>query len=355
MPISSPRVFDVKCECGKEYHTSDEHVGRYVNCGCGRRVPIQLPAPVESHRPLDDPGRPGSGASYTARRESCPGRAAPGKAKLFWQGIVFPWKLISILVLCSVSAGVAFWAYRSHRPDNPPLPEGYALDKASGFSASPEGGRQDAEPAVVSVAPPIVVSPRPAPVTTGRSSIRAPQDIGFDVAIPRRAQIPIMNAPSRDATRVLTVGSRDTLALVERNPTDGWFNVVHVSSGKEGWVNETDVRLAFTKNPLPPPVFSEEYVGRDAAPVLKVINKTDRELSLRIDDARYTVASGKHLDVSYPGGACKFFASAPGAMPVSGTKEWKRGYSYEWTFWIETRILPVPIGGHSVKVIPSGR
>ena len=68
--------------------------------------------------------------------------------------------------------------------------------------------------------------------------------------------------------------------------------------------------------------------GRNATPVLKVINKADRELSLRIDDTRYTVANGKTLEVSpIPGGMCKFLASAPGAIPLSGTHEWKRGYT----------------------------
>ena len=56
MPISSPTAFDVKCKCGREYHTSDEHVGKYVNCECGRRVPIQHPDAIERHSPIDDPG-----------------------------------------------------------------------------------------------------------------------------------------------------------------------------------------------------------------------------------------------------------------------------------------------------------
>jgi hypothetical protein len=301
-----------------------------------------------------------------ARQPLWSGRSVFGKGKSVWQRIMLPWKLILTLGLCSVLACVAFWEYRSRQAEGKPVPEGYTLDKTNEPRASAEGVRSvegvrwDDKPVAVQTLPestttkPIDRSKPPAgfdkevsykaavpaPVTTVRSSVRAPKDIGVDVAIPNRAQIRMMDGPSPNATQILTIGARDTLALIERQPTNGWFNVIHVRSGKEGWVNGADVRLAFTTHPLPPPVFSEEYVGRDAAPVLKVINKTDRELSLRIDDSRYTVASGKSLEVSHPGGACKFFASAPGAIPLSGTREWKRGHRYEWTFWIERGILP---------------
>lgn len=92
MPISSPTAFDVKCGCGKEYHTSDEHIGKYVNCGCGRRVPIQHPAAIERHSAVDDP-KPSPPATPRA-----PNPAATGASKL---------ETLSRFIFC-VSAFLAF-------------------------------------------------------------------------------------------------------------------------------------------------------------------------------------------------------------------------------------------------------
>ena len=345
MPISSATDFDVVCLCGAVYHASEEHAGRYIKCGCGRRVQIRRTYDARERSPAK-PSRPPSPAtpSITGSLNKLvrSGRLAVVEGKAVLQRLPLPWKVISALVLCCALVGVSIWAYRSRQMEGKQVPEGYTLDKTTEPRASPEGIRRDDEPTAARTVPESVTptKPAPAPISAGRSIVRAPKDVGVDVAIPNRAQIRVMDGPSPTATRILAVGDRDTLALIDRLPTNGWFNVIHVHSGKEGWVNEADVRLAFTKHPLPLPVFSEAYVGRDAAPVLTVINKTDRELSLRIDDSRYTVACGKTLEVSHPGGICKFFASAPRAIPLSGTREWKRGYSYEWTFWIERQILP---------------
>jgi len=92
MPIFSPTTFDVKCECGKEYHASDEHIGKYVKCDCGRRIPIQRPAAIERHSAVDDP-RPSPPATPKA-----PSPIASGASKL---------ETLSRFIFC-VSAFLAF-------------------------------------------------------------------------------------------------------------------------------------------------------------------------------------------------------------------------------------------------------
>jgi vancomycin resistance protein VanJ len=43
MTRSNPRSFDVACACGAVIHSSDEHLGRTINCRCGRSVKIERP------------------------------------------------------------------------------------------------------------------------------------------------------------------------------------------------------------------------------------------------------------------------------------------------------------------------
>jgi hypothetical protein len=176
----------------------------------------------------------------------------------------------------------------------------------------------------------------------GRKARMLRKDLGVDVAIPLRRQISLMDGPSADAARILTVNADDTLALLSREPTDGWLNVVHVHTAKAGWVNANDVQVTYTAHPSPPPQFSEKDLGTADPPSITVWNKTNRTLTLTIGDARYTFPSGAHFPVSHPAGEWRYYASAPDALPAAGTKDWKRGRQYDWTFWIESSAAPLP-------------
>jgi hypothetical protein len=216
----------------------------------------------------------------------------------------------------------------------PPVPKGYTLvgDEpptaiSERISAPSAGARKRATPSDAKAA---------------QRLYRPREDAGVDIAISVRGQIPLMDRPNADALRILTISERDILALLNREATDGWLNVIHVRSGKEGWVNRDDVHITLTKHPSPPPVFSEENVGTDADPEVNVLNKTNRELTLKIGETHYTVRAGDSLKVSHSAGTWRFYASAPGVIPDFGTEDWGRGHRYEWTFWVETIVVPVP-------------
>jgi hypothetical protein len=120
MPTSNATDFDIVCLCSAVYHTSDEHIGSYVKCVCGRRVPVQRTnaAALKRSPTLDSAGRPPSAASripapvddaLSAKLKSI-SRLIKGKAAL--QRVPLPWKVLSALVLCCVVAVAFFWAHR---------------------------------------------------------------------------------------------------------------------------------------------------------------------------------------------------------------------------------------------------
>lgn len=48
-------TLDIRCDCGKVYHSSSEHVGRHIKCtNCGRLVEVKAPSISKSIRNIED-------------------------------------------------------------------------------------------------------------------------------------------------------------------------------------------------------------------------------------------------------------------------------------------------------------
>jgi hypothetical protein len=170
----------------------------------------------------------------------------------------------------------------------------------------------------------------------------ANRDLGVDVAIPNSPRIPLMSGPNEDATQIKTVSDRDTLVVIDRNPQSGWYNVIDVRSGKEGWVRADSVEINLTKHPAPVSKFSEQYVGSDVAPKVTVINQTLRHLSLKIGVDYFTVPPHSQLPVPLAEGTFSYYGTVPEAIPAMGTQTFRRGYEYTWKFWIDTTVVHLP-------------
>jgi hypothetical protein len=151
-----------------------------------------------------------------------------------------------------------------------------------------------------------------------------------------------MEGPDSTSAQIRKVTDHDTLVLVDREPQHGWYDVIDVRSGKDGWVSENDVRISLTKHPIPEAKFSEEYVGSDAAPDVVVANQTNVDLSLKIAETHYTIPPRSQLPVVLASGTFSYFATEPGVIPAMGSQEFERGHKYTWRFWVKTTIVMVP-------------
>jgi hypothetical protein len=151
-----------------------------------------------------------------------------------------------------------------------------------------------------------------------------------------------MSRPNEEATQIRAVSDRDTLVLIDRNPQSGWYDVIDVRSGKEGWVRADSVEINLTKHPAPASKFSEHYVGSEAAPKVTVINQTPSDLSLKIGAEYFTVPPRSQLPLPSTEGTFSYYGAEPGVIPAQGTQEFKRGYEYTWKFWIDTTFVRLP-------------
>jgi hypothetical protein len=251
--------------------------------------------------------------------------------------------VLIVVMLASTVAGfltIADQREDSHVPvpsanDNPLGVEGFKKTPTA-----PAGVTQPTEPlaAVRRLARRSSVQGQP-----GSKRVRAPRssdDWGVDKAIANR-QIWIYAQPATsDGVRTLRQG--DTVVLISHEEEQGRYNVFDLTTGKDGWVNADEVTISYTQRPQTAPTFAQEYVGHESPPSVIVKNHTGDTMTLKFAGKYYTVAAGNDFSLSIESGPHSFWASVPRAIPVIGTRNFERGYRYEWTFWIETRTVPVP-------------
>lgn len=82
--------------------------------------------------------------------------------------------------------------------------------------------------------------------------------------------------------------------------------------------------------------FQEEYVGGTNSEIY-VSNSSNRTMNLDFGGVRYVLKSGEKKTITVGGGNYEFTASAPGVRSTSGVREFRKGYSYTWDFFIVTR------------------
>lgn len=174
---------------------------------------------------------------------------------------------------------------------------------------------------------------------SGANATTSDRDIGIDVVIVtennysfrERLDSPLLGSP----LRLLEKG--DMLALLERFPTGGYYNVIDIETNIEGWIHKDFVSIKLTDKPNAPPDFEETKTGSDVDPTLKIANQTDKTLRLRLGGQLHIIAPRVEKTVELRPGQYKFFASVPGVIPVVGDHYFSKGITTSWRFFITTQ------------------
>lgn len=78
--------------------------------------------------------------------------------------------------------------------------------------------------------------------------------------------------------------------------------------------------------------FEKRYVGGNRLPEVEIVNKTDRNLSVKLCLTEFTLLPTESKTITLDEGTCDYMASAPGVRSLSGNEIFNRGYVYTWHF-----------------------
>lgn len=163
------------------------------------------------------------------------------------------------------------------------------------------------------------------------------EDPGVDLAVVIATRANLRERPGTTSAVIKELKQGEVLALISRTPVGPWYNVIHVRSSTEGWINGNTIRVKYTEKRKAGPVFQERETGTSQDPSIKVTNDSNVTLYLKVGDDDRTVISPHATKVMVKSpGTYKFYASSPGVIPLLGEHEFRMGIIYEWTFYVVT-------------------
>jgi hypothetical protein len=220
-------------------------------------------------------------------------------------------------------------------PSNETIESGLPAPNATPATAASTSD-SDEEAYRIATSPPSQEAQNPRSSTQSRDQLPA-EDPGVDlgIIIAERANLRERPSPTSPVIRELQRG--EIIALVSREPVGPWYDVIHVESGLEGWINGNTIRLRYTQKRKPGPVFQERATGSYENPGIQITNDSAKTLYLKVgNDDRIVISPHSSQTISKPAGTYSYYASSPGVIPAFGEHTFKIGVVYEWTFYIVT-------------------
>lgn len=159
------------------------------------------------------------------------------------------------------------------------------------------------------------------------------EDNGYDVGLVRSKTADLVDAQGKS---LLQMSNNDELAIIKRPDSGEYVRVIHIESGRNGYVLKKDISLYYTRKPKSSESpFSERRSESYKNPEITVSNTTDRVLRLSIGDKNLELTPGTSQTVTLDEGDYDFFASAANVRPLIGKKNFSKGIIYSWTFYIK--------------------
>jgi hypothetical protein len=163
------------------------------------------------------------------------------------------------------------------------------------------------------------------------------QDPGVDLGVVVVSKANLREEPNTSSRVIRQLQNGEIVVLISGVPTGSWYNVIHVDSSEEGWINNSTIKIKYTERRKSPPVFQERETGTIDDPRIEITNDSNRPLYLKLGDSdRFLISPREMKILSRQPGKYDFYASSPGVIPALGEKDFRAGITYQWRFYIVT-------------------
>lgn len=138
--------------------------------------------------------------------------------------------------------------------------------------------------------------------------------------------------PSMSAPKIATLQKDAQVFVLSKTETNDYYHIIDIESNSEGYIYTSFVQLG---KPLPPKetgLFTQVGRTMSSETVIRVFNKSEKAVSLVLNDNNYEFPSGKKEVLKLAQGSYSFRVSSPGMVPEYGVQTIESGYEYIWSF-----------------------
>jgi len=150
-------------------------------------------------------------------------------------------------------------------------------------------------------------------------------------------QVNFRTGPGADFKIISQLNPGDQLFIISTETKSEFYNVIDISTDKEGYVHKSFIKLGDKVELNEGEVFIPTGTLTNEKPQINVHNSTSITMTLKINSDIYSFAPDEKKIITLNPGKCNYRASAPGVIPYSGYQSIESNMGYEWVFYIEMK------------------
>ena len=140
--------------------------------------------------------------------------------------------------------------------------------------------------------------------------------------------------PEENSTVLGLLSNNSQLFVYSKVTTNGFLNIIDISTNHEGWVQSDLVMFVRTIPKSAESPFAPEGWSANSECTIEVRNDSKAYLTLRMNSNRFHINPKDMKIITLPPDDYTFIASAKSVIPYHGDATLSSGYKYVWKFFI---------------------
>lgn len=146
--------------------------------------------------------------------------------------------------------------------------------------------------------------------------------------------------PSEEYSIIKKLKPGSQIFLYSLDTENDYYFAIEVETNEEGYVHRNFVKVSEEVKKNNQGIFSPIEETEYYNPTIEIYNNTNKTLTLKLNDSRYTFESYQKRTIELTPGVYDYYASAPLVIPDYGTERLQSNYTYSWEFYIVTDYAP---------------
>lgn len=145
------------------------------------------------------------------------------------------------------------------------------------------------------------------------------------------------SGPGIENPVISTIAPGSQVFIISLETVNDFYNVLDIATDKEGYIHKSYIKVGQKVEESRDKLFTVSGKAQSTSPEVNIFNNTNLKLSLKINNAIYSIEPYARRSITLTAGKFPFRASAPGVIPLIGSETFESSNVYEWEFFIVTR------------------